>query len=162
MDYAEDLDTVMPVCNLIEYSSGYSKTTGTLCFYLKDEATDFNGDVVNDNNFKTFKYKAKLLGSTISQVDNGANEILKDAPIPEPLKYLSNFWKSLKMSLINCKVELKLQWFNYWVLSAARNDNANDHDDNITFTTKDTKLYDCNRNRTTGLEPTTTQFVKEQ
>ena len=47
------------------------------------------------------------------------------------MKYLSNFWRSLEMSLINCKVELKLNWSNYCVLSAAGNDNANDNDDDL-------------------------------
>ena len=45
------------------------------------------------------------------------------------------------MLLISCKVELKLKWSNYCVLSAAGNDNANGNDDNIIFTIKDTKLY---------------------
>ena len=58
-----------------------------------------------------------------------------------PLKYLSNFWISFEMPSINCKVELKCKWYSYWVLSAAGNDNANDNDDNIIFTIKDTKLY---------------------
>ena len=47
--------------NLIEYSSNYSETTGSLWFYSKDETTDFNTDIANDNNFKSFKYKVKLL-----------------------------------------------------------------------------------------------------
>ena len=64
------------------------------------------------------------------------------------MKYLSGFWKALKMPLFNCKIELKLQLSNYWVLSVARNDNANGNDDNFTFTIKDTKLYDCNWART--------------
>ena len=45
------------------------------------------------------------------------------------------------MPLINCKVELKLKWSNYFVLSAADNENPNGNDDNIIFTIKDTKLY---------------------
>ena len=47
------------------------------------------------------------------------------------------------MLLINCKVELKLKWKKYCVLSAAGNDNGNgnDNDNNIIFTIKDTKLY---------------------
>ena len=58
-----------------------------------------------------------------------------------PLKHLSNFWISLEMPLINCKVELKLKWTKYCVLSAAGADvNGNDND-NIIFTIKDTKLY---------------------
>ena len=61
---AKDLDLVMPMYNLIEYSSNYSETTGSLWFYSKDEATNFNADIVNDDKFKSFKYKAKLLGNT--------------------------------------------------------------------------------------------------
>ena len=45
------------------------------------------------------------------------------------------------MPLINCKIELKLKCTKYWVLSAAGNDNGNDKDSNITFNTKDSKLY---------------------
>ena len=58
-----------------------------------------------------------------------------------PLKYLSNFRISLEMLLINCKVEVKLKWTEYCVLSAAGNDNTNVNIDSITFTTKNTKLY---------------------
>ena len=58
-----------------------------------------------------------------------------------PLKYLTKLWRSLEIPLINCKVELKLKWSNYCVLSAAANDNANGYDSNIIFTIKDAKLY---------------------
>ena len=47
--------------NLIEYSSNYSETTGSFWFYSKDEATDFNADITNTNDFKSLKYKTKLL-----------------------------------------------------------------------------------------------------
>ena len=120
--------------NLIEYSSNYSETTGKLWFHSKDEATDFNADIVNGNNFKSFKYKAKLLGNAVAQTDNTANEILKNATIALQLKYLSNFWRSLEMPLINWKIELKLKWSNYCILSAACNYKANGNDDNIIFT----------------------------
>ena len=49
--------------NLIEYSSNYYETTGSLWFYSKDEAANFDADIVdNNNNFESFNYKAKLLG----------------------------------------------------------------------------------------------------
>ena len=54
-----------------------------------------------------------------------------------PLKYFIDFWRSLEMPLINCKVELKLIWTKHCVLSAA----GNNDDNNIVFTIKDTKLY---------------------
>ena len=69
----------MPMFNAIEYSSNYSEKTRSLSFYANDEAIDFNADIANDDNFKLFKYKAKLLGNTAAQpVPNDANEILKN------------------------------------------------------------------------------------
>ena len=124
--------------NLIEYSSNYSETTGSLWFYSKDEATKFNAYIANTNNFKSFMYKSKLLENTEA---DGANGILKNAATAMLLKYLSNFWRSLKMSLINCKVELKLIWTKYCVLCAAGADNNDANSNNIIFTLKDTKLY---------------------
>ena len=105
---AVDLDLVMPMYNLIEYNSSYSETTGSLWFYSKDEATGFNADIATDNNFKFFMYKAKLLGNTVAQpARNTANRIFKNSTTDIPLKNLTNFWRSLEMPLINCKVELK-------------------------------------------------------
>ena len=70
-------------------------------------------------------------------------QILKNKEIAVPLKYLSNFWRSLEMPLINCKVELKLRWTKPCVLSVGGTDNANGNNDNnnIIFTVNDTKLY---------------------
>ena len=56
-DEAENLDLVMPMYNLIEYCSNYSYSTGSLWFYSKDEATDFDADIDNDNNFKSLNIK---------------------------------------------------------------------------------------------------------
>ena len=58
IDDAEKLDLAMPIFNLIEYSSNYSEITGSLWFYSKDEATNFNPVIANYDNFKSFKYKA--------------------------------------------------------------------------------------------------------
>ena len=58
IDDAEDLDLVRPMYNVIEYSPNYSKTTGSLWFHLKDEATDSNADIANTSNFKSLMYKA--------------------------------------------------------------------------------------------------------
>ena len=70
-------------------------------------------------NFESFEFKASLLGNTVAQPNpHQTNGVLKNATIAVPLKYLSNFWRSLEMPLINCKVELKLKWTKYCVLSA--------------------------------------------
>ena len=53
--------------NLIEYSSNYSEATRSLWFYSKDEATDFDADVANNDNFNSLEYKTKLLRNTVAQ-----------------------------------------------------------------------------------------------
>ena len=83
----------MPMFNLIEYSTDYSETTGSLWLYSKDEATNFDADIANNNNFKSFEYKVKLLETAVA---DGANGILRNATITVQLKYLSNFWRSLE------------------------------------------------------------------
>ena len=84
--------------NLLENSSNYYDTSGSLCFYSKDEATSFKADIANTDNYK---YKTKLIGST------AAKGILKNITIPSPMKYRGNFGRSLEITLINCKVKLK-------------------------------------------------------
>ena len=75
--------------NLLEYSLNYSDVTGSLWFYSKDEPTDFNNDIENNENFKSFKYKTKLLGTTVAEpIPNKNNGILRSTIIAVPLKYL--------------------------------------------------------------------------
>ena len=68
--------------------------------FKRDEIDD-NADVTNDN-APSFKYKASIIGNTEN------NGIKNGVKIAVPLKYLSNFWRSLEMLLINCKVGLSL------------------------------------------------------
>ena len=107
----------------------YSETTGCLWCYSKDKATEFNADISNTNNFKSLMYKANLLENTEA---DGGNGILKTALIAVLLKHLSSFWRSLEMPSINSKVELKLKWTKYCVLSATGADNFNNRDSNNT------------------------------
>ena len=51
IDDTQDLDLVMTMCNLIEYSSNYLETTGRLWLYSKDEATNFSAEIANDRIF---------------------------------------------------------------------------------------------------------------
>ena len=138
IDGAKDLDLVMPMYNLTEHNSNYSETTRSLWCHSKDEAADLNNDIASTNDFKSFKYNAKFLGNTVKDWVNG---VLKNPKIAAPLKYLSHFWRSLKMPLINCKVELKLKWGKYCIFLAAGTDTADTDSNNIIFTIKDTKLY---------------------
>ena len=82
IDDAEDLDLVMPIYNLIKCSSKYFDTKGSIWFYSKDEAINFNFNFINNDVFKSFKYKAKLLRDTVAQpAPNAANGILENAVI---------------------------------------------------------------------------------
>ena len=87
--------------NLIEYSDNYSDTLASLWNFKRDEIVD-SANVTNDN-APSFKYKANVIGNT----ENDETKI--GVKIAVPQKYLSNFWRSLEMPLINCKVELSLK-----------------------------------------------------
>ena len=114
----------MPIYNLIEYSNNYSDTSGSLWQFKRDEIIwNFN---LTNNNSSSFKYKSNLIGNTDA---DGANRKKEGVKIVVPLKYLSNFWRSLEIPLINCKVELSLRWYENCVLS------------NVTFTITDAKVY---------------------
>ena len=71
---------------------------------------------------------------------SGNNLISKNAAIAIPLKHLSKFWRSLKMPLINCKIELKLKWTRLCISAAASVENADANSDNIICSIKDTKI----------------------
>ena len=70
------------------------------------------------DNSQSFEYKAALVGKTADAVGN-TNSSVKDAKIVVPLTYLSNFWRSLEMPLIICKVYLELNWVENCILSSA-------------------------------------------
>ena len=122
--------------NPIEYSDNYFDTSGRLWDFKRDETVD-NENVTNDNNAPSFKYKANFIGNTET------NGIKKGVKIAVPLKYLSIFWRSLEMPLINCKIELSLRWTENCVLTTAAIDadaNATGAD-SATFKITDAKLY---------------------
>ena len=68
----------------------------------------------------------------------------KGVKIAVPLKYLSNFWRSLEIPLINCQVELSLKWIENCVLTIATiyADASATGADSATFEITDAKLYD--------------------
>ena len=107
-DNAEDLDVAMPMYNLLEYSKNYRKTTGSLWNYYRDEPSD---PLSSDS--ESFKYKNNITGNTYNIGDGeegyDANKVGKnETEVVISLKYLSNFWRSLNIPLINCEVELIL------------------------------------------------------
>ena len=93
--------------NLIEYSDNYSDTSGCLWQFKRDEVPNNDADLSIDNS-ESFKYKAAIVGKTADAA--GGNTFVKNTKIVVPLKYLSRFWRSLEMLLINCKIHLELNW----------------------------------------------------
>ena len=132
-DNAKDIDIVKPMYNLIEYSDNYSKTSGGLWNYYRDEPY-LNADgafayfPANNNNSALFKFKTKLAG----RIGNNGTKNVKR----ETLKYLSNFWRALEMPLINCEINFILIWSNRCFII----DNPISGQE-PTFTITDTKLY---------------------
>ena len=111
IDTAQEIDIVMPMYNLIEYSDNYSKTSGGFWQHYKDDPTD------NITQSESFKSKIQITGKTPAAGNT------EDVEIIVPLKYLSNFWRTLEMSLINCEFELILTWSKDCPISSATGEN---------------------------------------
>ena len=167
VDNAEDLDIVMPMYNLLEYSKNYSKTCASLWNYYRDELTNEanynNGLNKNEINSKSFKYKTSITGSTynVTRRMTGADghpvnnpnydqnkKGAKQVEIAEPLKHLGNFCKILNILLVNCEVYLTVSWSANCVITSmekiilvAGQPNKSDSPTNAVVKIKDTKLY---------------------
>ena len=141
----------------MEIVQTYSKTSGSLWNYYRDELSDetndnngLNKDVVNS---ESFKYKTNNYNLVATAAGYDANKgDTKEAQIIVPLKYLGNFWETLDMPLINCEVSLALTWSADCVITSlekrlvtfAQGDNPEVCDDsptNATFKITGTKLY---------------------
>ena len=121
IDNTHDIDIVITMYNLIEYSDNYLKTSGNLRQYYKD---DPNHNLTDSGSFKS---KVKITGKT----PNNGNT--KDIEIIVPLKYLSNFCRTLEMPLINCEVNLILTWSKDCVITNSTGEGK--------FEITETKLY---------------------
>ena len=152
---ANDLDIVMSMYNLLEYSKNYRKTIGSFYNYYRDELSDD----VDDNNFdnikvvnsNTFKYKNKIIGNTYD-VDAGAQGYdvnkngTQEVELTIPSKYLGNFWIALNIPLISCEVSLELKWNKNCVITRLeQRDVGGGNRDNAptgaTLAINDCKLY---------------------
>ena len=135
----DDLDIVMSMYNLSEYSKNYRKTIGSLYNYYRDELSDDADDNNFDNikvvNSDTFKYKSKIIGNTYDvddaritnpdgagQIDNPIYNVNKnvtqEVELAIPLKNLGNFWRALNIPLISCEVFLELKWNKNCVITS--------------------------------------------
>ena len=120
----------MPMYIIIEYSDNYSKNLeflGQSCKYISavNEAVDFTDNNLTDS----FNFKVKMTGQT---GDDGT----KNVEIMVPIKYLSNFWRTLEMTLINCEANLILAWSERCVIVSKDVSNQN-----ARFKITDTKLH---------------------
>ena len=124
---ADDLDIVMRMYNLLEYSKNYRKTIGSLYNYYRDELSDDADDNNFDNikvvNSNTFKYKSKITSNTYN-VNAGTRGYdlnkngMQEVELAIPLKYLGNFRRALNIPLISCEVSLELKWDKNCVLTS--------------------------------------------
>ena len=124
----------MPMYKSIECNGNYSDTSRSLWQFKRDEVPNNNADFII--NTHSFKYKA-------ANAVHDANSSAKDTKIVVPLKYLSNFWRSLEMSLINRKIHLELNWIKDFISSSARDSakckiaDAKLHVPKVTLSTED-------------------------
>ena len=113
VDNAKDIDIVMSMYNLIEYSDNCSKTSGSLWQYYKDIPAVYNdGNIVEFNGGNAtdpFNFKVKITGET-------GNNGTKLVEIMVLFKHLNYFWRALEMLLINCEISLMLTWSANYVI----------------------------------------------
>ena len=99
VENAEDLDIVMPMYNLLEYSKNYEKMSGSLFNYYRDEPSELIIDDGNNainiliRNSKSFDYKTNIIGN----LDSGEDE-------------------KEDVTLINCEITLILSWYKECIL----------------------------------------------
>ena len=149
-DNAEDVDVVIVMYNLLEYSKNYRKTTGSLWNYYRDEPSSTigtNNITHSILNSESFEYKASFMENGVTYDNLTKNDI----KVVVPLKHLSNFWRHLDIPLTNCEVELILSWFKNCVLIDKSTREANyganpivyeiDNPENATFKIADVKLF---------------------
>ena len=120
----------MLLYNLIEYSDNYSDTFGPLWQFKTNEVPNNNADLTGDNS-QSFKYKAAFIGKAADAVNN-TNSFVKNTEIIVSLKCLRNQWRSLEEPLINCKINLELNWIEDCISSSAQ--------DSAEFKVTDAKL----------------------
>ena len=119
VETADNLDIILNLYNLIEYSDNYEQSSGSLWQYKRDEQNlnaAGNIDNVNAHDLSSSKYKSNLLKGLITRdvAENvnldiaNAHRLFLNAKIVVPLKYLSNFFRALEVPLINCKLHLEL------------------------------------------------------
>ena len=126
--------------------------------YGTNDDNNPNKNVINSESFKyrtiitksTYNVDARITYDAGNSVNNPAYDAdksgKKEVEIVVPLKYLSNFWTTLHMPLINCEASLTLKWSENCVITSMErrviiNRRRHTSPRNATFKITDTKLY---------------------
>ena len=117
IDNAEDLDVVMPMYNLLEYSKNYKKARDSLPNHYRDGPTN-----LLSSNSQSFKYKTSITENTYNNGDSEEEydqiNIRKNkTEVVIPVKHLSNFSRSLNIPLNKCEEEIILTWSKIFILA---------------------------------------------
>ena len=128
VDESDNLDIIMNMYNLIKYSGNYSDFTASLYQFKRQEPLDNNADLTIAST--SFDYKSKLLGDATAE---DGNAVWKNAKIIVPLKYISSFFRSLELPLINTRLYIELNYSKNSVISNVAGDS--------TFKITKTELY---------------------
>ena len=131
VDLSDNLDLIMNMYNLIEYSVNYSDSTASLYLFKRQEPLENNANITIAGS-SSFKYNSTFLGN--ANVENN-NAVQKNAKIIVPLKHISSFFRSLEIPLINTKLYIKLNSYKNSVISTV--DAAN----STSFKITKTELY---------------------
>ena len=99
--------------------------------FKRDQVPNDNADLTIVNS-QLFKYKAALVGKKSDAVNN-TNSSVKNTKIAFLLEYLSNFWRSFEMPLINFEIHHELNWIEDWILTSGG--------DTVKCKTTDVKLH---------------------
>ena len=154
----DDLDIVIPMYNLLEYSKNYRKTIESFYNYYRDELSDDPDNANYDNikvvNSNSFKHKKKITGNTYNVLNTAddyvaVKEGTQETELAIPLQCFGNFWRALNMPLITCEISLELKWNKNCVITSLEEREVDDGppvvgDDSPTGATlaiNDCKLY---------------------
>ena len=144
---SENLDIIMNMYNLIEYSDNYSDSTASLYQFKRHEPLENNADLTDASSL--FSYTSALLETTETQIAANANpniplthRLWRNVQIIVPLKYISSFLRLLEMPLTNTKLHIQLNYTKYSVISSGfREPGADEAVNSSTFKITKTELY---------------------
>ena len=135
VDTADNLDLTMSIYNMLKYSDNYAGTTGTFYQYKRPEQNKGDNDALEAltvADSSSFKYQSGLIQKQLTTDDNSlttvpvctdpnfnvVHRVWKNTKIVVPLKYVSNFFRSSELPLINTKLYMELNWTKHSVLSS--------------------------------------------